>query len=544
MTDAPKLEPLSDGTGFRVRVRFCGTQQRFRVPIPDPDAAAERGAALVEMGRELTDSDVPTDENTRRAVAALLTKAGAASSADELGRVRAAVAKLARGGVVARPKATGGETRTVRELGESWTSGKLAERYPDQIKAKRTADEDARILERHVYPLLGNRSVASITLDDCEDVMRRLSSGGARRKKLSPLTRRNVLQTLSRLFTIAAYPLRLIAASPIPKGFVPKAGGRKALSFLYPSEDARLLACAEVSFDSRILWGFLAREGMRVAEALKLRWGDLDLDTGVVNLDRNKTDDPRAWALDAGVVRALNAYRGNGKPADLVFRSPAEPERMATMLRRHLKAAKVERAELFARSEVRLPIRVHDLRGSFVTIALANGRTEAWVTDRTGHRSSQMVARYKRAARTAEEARLGDWTPLDVALGTASPSPVSTPPETSPPGETGGETVRSQLRDLNPRPTVYETAHPQIEGSAPAETSVNSTIDQAPDRGLTPGLRGSAKPLQGAPSERDARQLDPVELALASALERASAAGEWSVVAALASELAARRSTT
>lgn len=34
---------------------------------------------------------------------------------------------------------------------------------------------------------------------------------------------------------------------------------------------------------------------------------------------------------------------------------------------------------------------------------------------------------------------------------------------------------------------------------------------------------------------------DPLEQALAAALERASAAGEWSVVASLAAELAARR---
>jgi hypothetical protein len=35
----------------------------------------------------------------------------------------------------------------------------------------------------------------------------------------------------------------------------------------------------------------------------------------------------------------------------------------------------------------------------------------------TGHRSSQMLARYRRPARTAADVGLGDWTPLDVALG-------------------------------------------------------------------------------------------------------------------------------
>ena len=37
-------------------------------------------------------------------------------------------------------------------------------------------------------------------------------------------------------------------------------------------------------------------------------------------------------------------------------------------------------------------LRAHDLRGTFVTLALAVGQTEAWVTDRTGHLArSQMI---------------------------------------------------------------------------------------------------------------------------------------------------------
>jgi hypothetical protein len=61
-------------------------------------------------------------------------------------------------------------------------------------------------------------------------------------------------------------------------------------------------------------------------------------------------------------------------------------------------------------------VRVHDLRGTFVTISLANGKSEAWIGGRTGHRSSQMIARYKRNARTFEELQQGELTPLDQAI--------------------------------------------------------------------------------------------------------------------------------
>ena len=55
------------------------------------------------------------------------------------------------------------------------------------------------------------------------------------------------------------------------------------MAYLYPEEDARLLACvAKVPLPSRLLWGFLAREGMMVGEALSLTFGDLDLERGAV----------------------------------------------------------------------------------------------------------------------------------------------------------------------------------------------------------------------------------------------------------------------
>jgi hypothetical protein len=57
-----------------------------------------------------------------------------------------------------------------------------------------------------------------------------------------------------------------------------------------------------------------------------------------------------------------------------------------------------------------------DLRGTFVAPALANGKTDAWVADRTGHRSSQMINRYRRQARSAKELSLPTLAALDWAI--------------------------------------------------------------------------------------------------------------------------------
>jgi integrase len=176
-----------------------------------------------------------------------------------------------------------------------------------------------------------------------------------------------------------------------------------------------------VPFGYRLLWGFIAREGMREGEALGLTWECVDLVRGMVRLDENKTDDPRAWALDPGVARALRIYRQHLAPdaegSDTVFIQRSKFG-LAETFRLHLERAgiKAERRELFVTTAARQQIRVHDLRGTFVTLALANGRPESWVMARTGHRSSQMVNRYRRIANSFAELNLGDLAPLDQVI--------------------------------------------------------------------------------------------------------------------------------
>jgi hypothetical protein len=179
----------------------------------------------------------------------------------------------------------------------------------------------------------------------------------------------------------------------------------------------------------RVLFAFLDREGVRAGEAQRLRWGDLDLDRGAIALDENKTDDPRSWALDSGVSRALCAWRDmrdDASPSDHVFIDqygrPIEVDGLAEKFRSFLKAAGVSRSALHDAGPNRRPIRVHDLRATFVTLWLANGKTEAWVMDRTGHTTSQMLNRYRRAARSIAELGQGALAPLDEAIPELRPA--------------------------------------------------------------------------------------------------------------------------
>lgn len=368
------------------------------MPVSDPEVAAAREAELVALGAEIGRARIDPGVG-----ATLLQQAGAGRIAG----ARATLAKLIAGQSTTR---RADAIVTMRQLGKAWTSGAIAAQYPDHVRTKATCDKDAGRLVR-LCRTIGDVHVTQFRLAHGELAMRALPTG------LTSATRRQYAQILARLCHLAVYPLKLIAVSPLPRGFLPKVKRTKATAWLYPAEEAQLLACADVPLGRRVLYGFLAREGLRCNEALRLRWEDFDLVHGAVRLDRNKTDDPRAWALTPGVAVALKAWRpADAEPSDLVFARLSNGH-MAEGLRTDLGVAKVKRTELFERSKSRLPIRLHDLRATFVTLALAAGRSEAWVSDRTGHRSSIMIQVYRRAARTAAELGLGELVPLDVALG-------------------------------------------------------------------------------------------------------------------------------
>jgi hypothetical protein len=67
-----------------------------------------------------------------------------------------------------------------------------------------------------------------------------------------------------------------------------------------------------------------------------------------------------------------------------------------------LKKANVTRAILFEdKAENVEPLRFHDLRSTFCTWARRAGKSDAWISERTGHDvDGTMIARYDRGAQT------------------------------------------------------------------------------------------------------------------------------------------------
>jgi integrase len=214
---------------------------------------------------------------------------------------------------------------------------------------------------------------------------------------------------------------------------VPKANRLKERSYLFPHEEAAVLACADIPFVWRLFFGFCAREGLRRENAVTLEWSNLTLDLpgggGHIDLDKTKNGRGGNWPLNAGTAEALRRWQPLCPSKRWVFPAEALPrhrrrraglplsaDHAGLKLREALALAGQERPKLFQRDANRIPIRAHDLRATFVTLALALGKTEDWVMRRTGHSSSVMLARYRRDAETLREHDLGWLADLAASI--------------------------------------------------------------------------------------------------------------------------------
>jgi len=328
-------------------------------------------------------------------------------------------------------------TMTVRQLGEAWTSGKLFERYGsvNRLRVKVTADIDGWILGAHAYeirtrgpsgPTFGDLSVASVTSDDVATVM------ASHPKALSARTVTITYQCLRRLFDLAIMPckLRKEGDSPVLRYFRPERDPEKLFCFLYPDEVLTLLqgkgadGRVVVPLGRRVLYSIATYTGQRKGSLFALRWKHVDFDRGTMASFKTKTGRAQYWVADPGLMAILKAWKAHkGTSADdepIVSDGDVgyERKRLATALRDDLKAVGVTRSILFEDEAPNVePLRFHDLRATFCTWARRSGKSDAWISERTGHDiEANMIARYDRGATTLEDLAYGPFPDISHAV--------------------------------------------------------------------------------------------------------------------------------
>lgn len=521
------------GTAWSVRLRFGEGQDSWfdlNVPAEQAEMAEDRRRRLQRLAQLLKAAGKIAKSRE------ILTQAASERTERAFRNIEVAVEGFSPEAVAAE-----GRAPTFRQVAEDWTSGRLAERFPEAVPAKtEEGRESDRAMLRVFYPALGDLPLPAITEEDTDRARALIPAS------LHPETRANYLQKLHQIFGFAAGPMRLIERSPIRvvKRVRPK---RTVFWFLYPDEDAKLLACTRIPLAYRILYGFLTRNGTRISETLRLTRDHLDLDRGKIHLEAEwtKTGNARFWDLSTDVRSALSTWLEiDDVKSSRVFHGERSPTlNRNTVLRRFqqdLEWAGIERPELRVSTPGSRRLRLHDLRASFVTLALRQGRPLPWIMDRSGHENIQTIEKYRRLVRHADEAGLPQWfSGLDQAI-----------PELRF-HQRRGPSVGQAYKNLGETRATPLLVEDRGEGSGDPETPLNSTVDPGAHEASGPsgpaekrgvGQSSGPAPVSGpsVPSSTP-DTTDPVEQALAFAVTEATKASRWDVVLAVTAELRERR---
>jgi len=265
----------------------------------------------------------------------------------------------------------------------------VAERFRRDHIAVRLKETSAKRLESvirwHILPAFGNRAMGSIGRKDVLALHQRMSG--------TPNQANRMLRTLSLMYALAL-DWGLLPAGHNPCTGVMKYPEMKRERFLTDAEFERLgdvLREAEerggASAPSIAAIRLLLLTGCRKSEILSLRWEQVDLDTAQLHLPDTKTGS-RTVSLPDEAVKVLEAIpRVADNPWVITGRKPGT----------HLKSLDVGWRTLRARARIE-DVRIHDLRHSYASRALALGESLPMIGKLLGHKQIETTARYAHLA--------------------------------------------------------------------------------------------------------------------------------------------------
>ena len=218
----------------------------------------------------------------------------------------------------ARPAAQASSSQTLRDYLAEWLPAHAARRG---IRP-RTAESYAFLAQHYILPTLGDARLRDLTPAMLDTWLRRLQTEPTQtRAHLAPVTVSRVHQVLHAALKAAALTDR-IPANPLDRVAKPVAKRTEAEAFT-PDEIGRIRAEAQ-SRRLGPLFALCLDIGLRMGEALALRWTDLDLDGGMISVQQGVVElhtdpavlaDPKRlaalWAGDGTERRALRRqYQG------------------------------------------------------------------------------------------------------------------------------------------------------------------------------------------------------------------------------------------
>jgi integrase len=285
------------------------------------------------------------------------------------------------------------------------TVAELAERYlREHARPKKktsSVEGDERLLRLYVLPVLGKRTVESLTTDDVSRLHHGLCS--------KPIQANRVLALLSKLLNLSErWGMRAPGSNPCR--FVERFRENRRERFLSSEELARLgEVLAEVEQENSehvsviLAIRLLLLTGARRNEILTLRWSEVDLERSCLRLSDSKTGQ-KVIRLGTSALELLTAaVREEGNPYVCFGDRPGQ--RFSGLQRPWQRIQ--QRAGLSG-------IRLHDLRHTHASVGAGAGFGLPVIGRLLGHSQPVTTARYAHLADDPLQ-QAADWISTDIA---------------------------------------------------------------------------------------------------------------------------------
>jgi len=266
----------------------------------------------------------------------------------------------------------------------------LAEKYYRLEASTKRSWRRIRLSLDHLKRAFKGRMVSEITklrIDEYKD---------KRLERVDGPTINRELGTLSHLFS-KAVGWRHAAANPV-KGIMRYPENEPINRPLTREEEPRLLAAASRRLRAIIL--IALNTGMRRNEILSLRWGNINLSEGQIELEagNTKAKKKRLVPLNATAVAALRTLP---RTHDLLFRSPTR--------KGHIKDVKTAFHAACEKAGID-DLRFHDLRHTFGTRLVEAGVDIVTVQKLMGHSRIEMTLRYAHSSEDSQRRAVAKLT--------------------------------------------------------------------------------------------------------------------------------------
>lgn len=308
-------------------------------------------------------------------------------------------------------------------VGECWAdfAESLEARLASGEISKRTRDVYLQRWRSHLEEPLGRIQLQQLRAEHVARLIHAMREAGS-----SSWTSNGAVVVLSAMLRhalvrgwIAVSPLQRLA-----KGERPRPRNKRKIRLLTPEELARVVSFATKRW--KPLFECVARTGMRISEALGLRWQDVDFKEGVIRIEqqlgrdgkltRLKTErSRRAVPIGSELRRILLEHQmASGRPAGDAFvfggstGAPPTYRNACRELSRVLTKAKIHWDEETER------VSWHGLRHGAVSALIRSGADPVRVAQFVGDRVQTVMSVYASEWQEASDENLGDA--LDAAL--------------------------------------------------------------------------------------------------------------------------------